>query len=352
MENKYIAEMFFFSVIGSRMSRFLKCSYSLEQKVVVRQNTSSSSDVFSSLCTDFDGVLPIDKQIYLQTLEDLCYNSTHINESICNELYLNDRIILPCVNGCFEGACKCSDNINCPEGYVCGSNFLCILGARAINTSACASDIECEGGRVCNVDTGECQSPTTNIVYSQGTENSCKPLKTGGNYIAPRSRVAVESFGFNLTLGEIKEITYLGEKYEFLLNELKQEGINNTALLNVSNENWVKQVNATFVGVDFNPPTQILKLVSPNDFQTAFFRLESVSEYVYCDVATLTYMPFKNLNLTCLEDYECASNSCLDGKCTSVRDALEEQRGLILGIWCALVNFFGLEDEDGLCTIE
>lgn len=43
-------------------------------------------------------------------------------------------------------------------------------------------------------------------------------------------------------------------------------------------------------------------------------------------------------NTACLEDYECGSNSCVDGYCISISAELIAQRSILLKIWCVVTN--------------
>jgi hypothetical protein len=59
----------------------------------------------------------------------------------------------------------------------------------------------------------------------------------------------------------------------------------------------------------------------------------------YCDPLTLTYLNVKPNGDSCLNDYECATQTCIDGKCTSLRAEIEIQGKLIKEIWCWIVGF-------------
>jgi hypothetical protein len=51
----------------------------------------------------------------------------------------------------------------------------------------------------------------------------------------------------------------------------------------------------------------------------------------------------KELNAACQNNYECGTNNCLDGKCTSIIGILEEQTGLLDKILCRLQHLFNKE---------
>jgi hypothetical protein len=40
----------------------------------------------------------------------------------------------------------------------------------------------------------------------------------------------------------------------------------------------------------------------------------------------------------CVEDYQCQSNSCVDGYCISISSELKEQRGILVKMWCAVAT--------------
>jgi len=75
----------------------------------------------------------------------------------------------------------------------------------------------------------------------------------------------------------------------------------------------------------------------------------------YCDPITLEYLPMVADGLACISDYECTSNSCLGGVCTSIREELNKQSGILTKIWCFMTflteytsNCDGLTDN-GYC---
>lgn len=67
-------------------------------------------------------------------------------------------------------------------------------------------------------------------------------------------------------------------------------------------------------------------------------RVQNNSGIYYCDPLTLTYKRVKQNNSSCIADYECRSNVCIEGNCVALRTELGEQRSLIVRIWCALAN--------------
>ena len=72
-------------------------------------------------------------------------------------------------------------------------------------------------------------------------------------------------------------------------------------------------------------------LNNPNKFVSPKTREKKTNgEVWYCDSLTLEYVNAKANNQVCTNDYECESNVCIDGLCTSLRDKLS----LIEEIWC------------------
>ena len=53
----------------------------------------------------------------------------------------------------------------------------------------------------------------------------------------------------------------------------------------------------------------------------------------YCDL-DLQYKNVSETGAICVEDYECETNVCIDGKCTSISEKLAEQTSLLKKIWC------------------
>ncbi len=73
----------------------------------------------------------------------------------------------------------------------------------------------------------------------------------------------------------------------------------------------------------------------------------------YCDPFTLDYIIVKSADEDCTNDYECESNVCIEGKCSSIREELETQREILeeqttilQEIRCWLRDFIGVQDYD------
>lgn len=63
----------------------------------------------------------------------------------------------------------------------------------------------------------------------------------------------------------------------------------------------------------------------------------------YCDPLTLDYSPTIDIDaedISCNNDYECTSNVCIDGSCTSIKGELDKQKGILTKIWCYVSNPF------------
>ncbi len=67
-------------------------------------------------------------------------------------------------------------------------------------------------------------------------------------------------------------------------------------------------------------------------------RAQNQSGIYYCDPMDLDYKLTKENGQSCISDYQCTSNVCIDGQCTSIREELEEQTGVLRKIFCAIVN--------------
>lgn len=66
----------------------------------------------------------------------------------------------------------------------------------------------------------------------------------------------------------------------------------------------------------------------------------------YCDPRDLEFKPVKEIDTSCLNDFECRSNACIDGQCVSLKLELERQTNLLNKIWCWIKDVFGGEDYD------
>jgi len=64
----------------------------------------------------------------------------------------------------------------------------------------------------------------------------------------------------------------------------------------------------------------------------------------YCDPRTLNFKPVEPKGASCLNDFECRSNACIDGECVSLKLELERQTNLLNKIWCWIKDVFGGED--------
>ena len=64
----------------------------------------------------------------------------------------------------------------------------------------------------------------------------------------------------------------------------------------------------------------------------------------YCDPVDLNWFLTKDLGDECVADYECKTNVCIDGICTSITKKLEDQTALLKQIWCFLTSGFSSEN--------
>ncbi len=67
-------------------------------------------------------------------------------------------------------------------------------------------------------------------------------------------------------------------------------------------------------------------------------RVQNTTGVYYCDPITLNYLPVKNNIATCRSDFECSSNSCINGKCKSVGENLNQQTDFLKRIFCTITN--------------
>ncbi|MCP6727561.1 MAG: PKD domain-containing protein [Patescibacteria group bacterium] len=87
-------------------------------------------------------------------------------------------------------------------------------------------------------------------------------------------------------------------------------------------------------GLVCNPDTS--KKLSNTIPQTKRDRNDDDDIY-YCGL-NLEWKVAEELGEDCTADYECISNSCVEGECYGVRTELEEQRNILINIWCFLTN--------------
>lgn len=79
-------------------------------------------------------------------------------------------------------------------------------------------------------------------------------------------------------------------------------------------------------------------------------RIEVCGSLIYCDPTTLEYKDVKAKGATCVGDYECITNVCVDGKCLSIQEELAKQTSLLKKIWCKITNPFS-EENYNACRI-
>jgi hypothetical protein len=67
-------------------------------------------------------------------------------------------------------------------------------------------------------------------------------------------------------------------------------------------------------------------------------RAQANDDLVYYCGLDLMWHETKQLDASCVQDYECNSNTCVDGNCISVTAEFAEQRSILTRIWCFLTN--------------
>ncbi len=72
----------------------------------------------------------------------------------------------------------------------------------------------------------------------------------------------------------------------------------------------------------------------------------------YCDPRDLEFKPVIANGDSCLNDYECSSNACIDGECISLRLELQKQTNLLTKILCRIRSVFTSESYDSCLTAE
>ncbi|MEK6875748.1 MAG: peptidase inhibitor family I36 protein [Nanoarchaeota archaeon] len=70
----------------------------------------------------------------------------------------------------------------------------------------------------------------------------------------------------------------------------------------------------------------------------------TLNNLTYCDPESLNLKNLKALNANCNDDYECLTNVCIGGKCTSISQELQSQRNILQQILCFLKRLFRIED--------
>lgn len=327
---------------------------------------------------------------------DRCIGDTLV-ERICTNGFL-DSTFFDCPNGCENGACKSVDcSVDTGNAtFICGTmtyngtgSFCGTYDVSINNVSEC--DLGCVAG-VCDVSTcddndlGTYENVTKssandslgNVVTdvcandefldeavcvdgvattdqrlcSDGCSNgkcigasNCTDSDGGLDYY--EEGVVVSCVGIDCVTGENESCvsgliweSYCGKNDEIVWQQVEcPEGCNlstNRTCLIPEDE-----PNATCAPVSIGGPE-----ISPGT------RLSINGTLSYCDPFTLTYLTVKTANQSCINDYECDSNVCVEGECYSIRTELEEQRDIleqqatwIQEIRCFLRDLFDIQDE-------
>jgi len=92
-----------------------------------------------------------------------------------------------------------------------------------------------------------------------------------------------------------------------------------------------------------SPPSNVAQTCAPTStgkprvpFGT---RVTISNQKKYCNPESGEYVALKANNASCNNDFECLSNVCIDGNCTSIGETLRQQRSMLRQIWCLLTNF-------------
>jgi hypothetical protein len=189
----------------------------------------------------------------------------------------------------------------------------------------------------------------TNSPTPQNPEGKCNGLQ-GRSAVDPETRIRLNDVERTLSKrgGNIDSETVNFGEQDYVVTFTEIEGEDDEINLSVS-----------VGGVSISSPLGIGEYSALGDGTNIFvtnitttgnnkevkltFNKENV---LYCNPSTLTYSNTKDNEEDCAEDYECASNVCIDGKCTSLREELRQQRSLILQILCRIKQIFTSEDYD------
>jgi len=226
------------------------------------------------------------------------------------------------VEMCWRGRCvraECLFDVDCPEGYVC-KNKLCVLNETEVSGESPGEGTERSAGSSCNDTDGGVN------YYKKGTcedDNGTYTDSCDGNYTieykcSDRNWCVEERFfcpygcqdgACKLPEGQSQigcklddgRVTRIGTRINAKLNLDR-----NKIVLNCGKEETCEDIIA-YCGNDL--------------------KLHQVKEK----------------GASCIADYECETNTCIDGKCTSVKEEigtlkkmLETQRIMIYKIWCKL----------------
>jgi len=284
------------------------------------------------------------------------------NESLCGETYYNstgsycnidgtkynlaDDNVSICELGCSAGICEvatCSDNDVGDYENVTSSSANDSLG-NVIEDSCDGDTLKeavCVEGEVDTVDY-ECE-----FGCEEGRclgESSCEDSDGGLNYFEKGQTTSC--VGDDCIIGENESCldneilweSYCGKNDEIVFQQFMcPEGCVNGAC-NIPEE----KPKATCDPVVIGGPE-----IKPG------IRLLVNGTLSYCDPFTLDYIIVKSADEDCTNDYECESNVCIEGKCSSIREELETQREILeeqttilQEIRCWLRDFIGVQDYD------
>ncbi len=252
-----------------------------------------------------------------------------------------------CELGCSAGVCEVPTCIDYDLGdyeNVTKSNATSSLGVVLEDVCSNTNTLQeavCVGGGV-SKDYRTCE-----FGCSDGRclgESSCNDSDLGLNYFV--KGISVSCVGEDCVIGENESCvdgnnlweSYCGRNDEIVWQQyLCPEGCADGAC-NIPED----RPNATCLPISIGGP-----YINPG------IRLVVVGSLSYCDPFTLNYLPVKAAGDTCINDYECENNVCVEGECYSVRTELasqrailEEQTSLLQEIRCWLRSFIGVQDYD------
>ena len=337
-----------------------------------------------SLCTDSDGGNNINvkgitqgmRQAQLQNFTDSCFNSMSINEGYCN----GDMLITSnysCSSGtiCSDGACALGDvagnlignghfqnpiradnsgvngNWRLDATMNAGSNGISILENGGNKFLAIVGS----GFATQEVDLAA-RGLFADVVYNLSSLVSADVGAHPILIIQNGSWAGISAVYPNASRGILNtsySFTFSVPRSGLYRVSLAADPISaNNGLSSQFDEVVLKEVNTTADNPNPNPQDLrglCVPFVANGNPIPAKTRVQNVSitpggntvaSIYYCDPASLSYLRVKNNAQSCLSDYECNSNACIDGQCTSVRVELGQQTSLLKKIFCFITNPF------------
>lgn len=216
--------------------------------------------------------------------------------------------------------------------YLTSTTLNISFGASYILSSHFCGDGTCDGDETCSSCESDCGSCNVDET------NSCVPLVENGVRVSPQTRLRVSPVeieidsDFSGSSSEVKSVYFAGERYNLSLE-------NSGSTIKVKKGENIQYKSASQASYKLDDKTYLT--ISDGSSDNAIGVKLDITNPVYCDPSTLTYVEVGTNGDYCVNDYECLSNVCIDGECTSVREELEEQRGLIEVLLCYVKSIFG-----------